>query len=182
MDDDDGFPFSFGNASDDDGSDGLFCAPKVVAQPAAVISTKWFQKSTKSVQKTMLQEKTGATKIKMTADYLYMLARYEEAYDLAQEYCQVIAMNEVNMADRGNGGIARPDEGLTAPSSSSSSSGDILKVTDSKEMQEMAIRCAIKLNRWSEVEELANSLSTLEPGSAFLKAKVYSEIGRWNGK
>lgn len=33
MEDNDDFPFSFGNVSDDEESDGLFCQPKVVAQP-----------------------------------------------------------------------------------------------------------------------------------------------------
>ncbi|KAF9336305.1 hypothetical protein BG006_009043 [Podila minutissima] len=191
MEDNDDFPFSFGNVSDDEESDGLFCQPKVVAQPADSAHIKaapepyypqidqdgWFHKSETSVQETMLQEKTGATKIKMRADHYYMLGQYKEAYDLAREYCRIIALNEINLIDRGSGGIARPDEGSTT---SSSNGGDILKVTDSKEMQEMIIRCAIKLGRMSEAAELADGLIALEPGTVFLKAKVYSAVGRFN--
>ncbi|KAG0075922.1 hypothetical protein BGZ92_002665 [Podila epicladia] len=210
MEDNDDFPFSFGNVSDDEGSDGLFCQPKVVAQPTDAARLKaaqepyypqidqdgWFHKSETSVRETMLQEKTGATKIKMRADHYYMLGQYKEAYDLAREYCRIIALNEINMIDRGNGGIARPDEGSTT---SSSNGGDVLKVTDSKDLQEMMIRCAIKLGRMSEAAELADGLAkkirftknmcfqfprqiALEPGTVFLKTKVYSAVGRFNDK
>ncbi|KAF9295867.1 hypothetical protein BGZ74_010583 [Mortierella antarctica] len=191
MEDNDDFPFSFGNVSDDEESDGLFCQPKVVAQPTDSAHIKaaqepyypqidqdgWFHKSETSVQETMLQEKTGATKIKMRADHYYMLGQYKEAYDLAREYCRIIALNEINLIDRGNGGIARPDDRSTT---SSANGGDVLKVTDSKEMQEMMIRCAIKLGRISEAAELADGLIALEPGTVFLKAKVYSAVGRFN--
>ncbi|KAG0362236.1 hypothetical protein BG005_006375 [Podila minutissima] len=208
MEDNDDFPFSFGNVSDDEESDGLFCQPKVVAQPTDSAHIKaaqepyypqidqdgWFHKSETSVQETMLQEKTGATKIKMRADHYYMLGQYKEAYDLAREYCRIIALNEINLIDRGNGGIARPDDRSTT---SSANGGDVLKVTDSKEMQEMMIRCAIKLGRISEAAELADGLGNeisftknmgfqfprqiaLEPGTVFLKAKVYSAVGRFN--
>ncbi|KFH62222.1 hypothetical protein MVEG_11860 [Podila verticillata NRRL 6337] len=191
MEDNDDFPFSFGNVSDDEESDGIFCQPKVEAQPTASTPVKaaqepyypqidqdgWFHNSAKSVQETMLQEKTGATKIKMRADHYYMLGQFKEAYDLAHEYCRIIALNEINLIDRGNGGIARPDEGHTT---SPSNGGDVLKVTDSKEMQEMIIRCAIKLGRMSEAADLADGLVALEPGTVFLKAKVYSAVGRFD--
>ncbi|KAF9412332.1 hypothetical protein BGZ94_001072 [Podila epigama] len=190
---DDDFPFSFGNVSDDDSSDGLFCQPKKASVAASTQSTTvtqvpqkpyypqvetdgWFHASEKSVQDTMLHEKNGATRIRMRADQFYMLGQYEEAYELADEYCRVIASNgSSHLMDHGNGGMARPEEqGATA------SSKDVLKVTDPREMEEMMIRCSLKLGRLTDAATLAEDLTDQEPGLALLKAQVWTALGRFN--
>ncbi|KAF9110945.1 hypothetical protein BGX27_005680 [Mortierella sp. AM989] len=201
------FPFSFGNVSDEDeGSEGLFCAPKVKASSAKTMAfveqdpyhaqideDGWFHQTGKSVEELMLQDKNGATKVKMRADHYYMLHQYQEAYDIAQEYCRIVANNGIITAT-GDGGIRRPDNGNDA------AGAGVLKVTDSKEMQEMALRCALKLNRSSEAASIADelisvsnpslessSLSTSEPKittilslMAILRARHLMRASTWS--
>ncbi|KAF9166006.1 hypothetical protein BGX21_009280 [Mortierella sp. AD011] len=181
------FPFTFGDASDEeDGSDGLFCAPKTKAtssKPKATLDQDpyyaqidedgWFHRTDKSVEELMLQDKNGATKVKMQADHYYMLHQYQEAYDIAQEYCRVVVNNEANIT-AGDGGLRRQDNrGETAGSG-------VLRVTDSKEMHEMALRCALKLNKFGEAATLSDELTIQDTGAVFLKAKAYMAVGRCN--
>ncbi|KAF9210151.1 hypothetical protein BGZ49_003605 [Haplosporangium sp. Z 27] len=169
------FPFSFGNVSDEDkGSEGLFCAPKIKttsSKPKATIDQDpyyaqidedgWFHNTGKSIV-LMMQEKNGATKVKMRADHYYMLHQYQEAYDIAQEYCHIVASNGVNNEEGESTGLG------------------LLKVTDSKEMHEMALRCALKLNMPDEAARLADELTIQDIGAVFLKAKAYMAVGRYN--
>ncbi|KAG0019006.1 hypothetical protein BGZ80_006439 [Entomortierella chlamydospora] len=134
---------------------------------------KWFHHTGKSVEELMLQDKNGATKVKMQADHYYMLHQYQEAYDIAQEYCRVVANNEPNIT-AGDGGLRRQDNrGETAGSG-------VLRVTDSKEMHEMALRCALRLNKFGEAATLADELTIQDTGAVFLKAKAYMAVGRCN--
>ncbi|KAG0364473.1 hypothetical protein BGZ54_007504 [Gamsiella multidivaricata] len=159
----DDFPFSFGNVSDqDEGSDGLFCALKtkgngkrtkapVDQEPyyAQIDEDGWFHRTGKSVRELMLHDKNGATKVKMQADHCYMLHKYQDAYDIAQEYCYIIARNDL--------GAATESREVQSPKTCADKTG-VLKVTDSKEMQEMALRCAVKLGKFVEAEALADDL------------------------
>ncbi|KAI8603213.1 hypothetical protein EDD21DRAFT_442208 [Dissophora ornata] len=170
------FPFSFGNASDEDEtSEGLFCAPKAKTNSAKIKAPieqdpyyaqidedGWFHHTGKSIQELMLQDKNGATKVKMRADQYYMLRQYQEAYDIAQEYCQIVASNDTGATSGADGGAG------------------VLKVADSKEMQEMALRCAMKLEMFNEAAELADGLILQDTGVVFLKAKAYMAVGRFN--
>ncbi|KAF9915523.1 hypothetical protein BX616_005973, partial [Lobosporangium transversale] len=54
-------------------------------------------------------------------------------------------------------------------------------VTDSKEMQEMALRCALKLNKLDEAAAFADELTLQDIGTVFLKAKAFIAVGRYNG-
>ena len=216
-DDDNDFPFAFGATSDneDEGDDGLFCAPK--AKVAAITTTThageassssssrnatvdilkeqeryeaqideegWFHRMGKPIRELMLQDKNGATKVKMQADYCYMLHRYQEALDIAQEYCQVVTDNETGLT-RGNtdansggtGGMQR-SEANTSPTNGADV-GSILKVTDTKDMQEMMARCLIKLDRPGEAVIIVDELVSQETSIVFLKANVYTAVGRY---
>ncbi|KAG0054933.1 hypothetical protein BGZ83_010058 [Gryganskiella cystojenkinii] len=216
-DDDDNFPFAFGATSDneDEGNDdGLFCAPKTVnpttnntkttsssssrnatlailkdQEPyvAQIDQDGWFQRLGKPIRELMLQDKNGATKVKMQADYNYMLHRYQQAFEIAQEYCQIVAENEAsvklasgssnsnqNNVSSGGGGMQRSDSIVT----DGTEGGSILKVTDSKEMQEMMVRCLLKLNRPEAAVTIAEGLTSQETSIIFLKAKVFTAVGR----
>ncbi|KAF9937720.1 hypothetical protein BGZ65_001118 [Modicella reniformis] len=180
------FPFSFGNVSDEDqDSEGLFCAPKkkssatrtetrIEQEPyyAQIDEDGWFHRSGKSVEEMMLQDKNGATKVKLRADHYYMLHQYQEAYEIAQEYCHIVSFNDPKTTS-GDGGIRRPETGT-------GSGSEVLKVTDSREMQEMALRCAMKLNLFSEAAKLADELTLQDSGSVFLKARAYMATGRYS--
>jgi hypothetical protein len=99
--------------------------------------------------------KNGATKVKMRADHYYMLHQYQQAYEIAREYCRVVSSNGLHIAS-GDGGIRQPEEGTDHVSGS-------LKVTDSREMQEMALRCAIKLDMFDEAAKIADELVSRDP-------------------
>ena len=99
----------------------------------------------------MTQDKTGATKVKMRADHYYMLHRYQEAFDIAQEFCNLIRINGLAVSQGGDGGLRRPDEGAATATG-------VLRVSDPKEMQEMALRCALKLNLFDVAAKLADEL------------------------
>ncbi|KAF9350051.1 hypothetical protein BGX26_011728 [Mortierella sp. AD094] len=183
----DDFPFTFGDVSDEEaGSDGLFCAPKVKAassKPKAILDQNpyyaqidedgWFHRTGKSVEGLMLQDKNGATKVKMRADHYYMFHQYQEAYDIALEYCRIVANNGANII-AGDSGVGRQDNGAETAGSG------VLRVTDSKEMHEMALRCALKLNKLGEAATLADELTIQDTGAVFLKAKAYMAVGRCN--
>ncbi|KAF8939030.1 hypothetical protein BGZ58_010871 [Dissophora ornata] len=137
------FPFSFGNASDEDEtSEGLFCAPKAKTNSAKIKAP--IEQDPYYAQIDEDGDKNGATKVKMRADQYYMLRQYQEAYDIAQEYCQIVASNDTGATSGADGGAG------------------VLKVADSKEMQEMALRCAMKLEMFNEAAELADGLMQLK--------------------
>lgn len=94
--------------------------------------------------------KNGAIKVKMRADHYYMLHQYQDAYEIAREYCRIVASNDLTTTS-GDGGIRRPEAGTD-------SGAGALKVTDSREMQEMALRCALKLRMFDEAARLADEL------------------------
>ncbi|GJJ72618.1 hypothetical protein EMPS_04976 [Entomortierella parvispora] len=220
-DDDNDFPFAFGATSDneDEGDDGLFCAPKAKVTTndstraaggssfssssrnatmdilkeqeryeAQIDEEGWFHHIEKPIRELMLQDKNGATKVKMQADYCYMLHRYQEALDIAQEYCRVVAENEAghsvasgdntDTSNGGTGGMQR--SGTGTHSTNGAETGGILKVTDTKEMQEMVARCLLKLNRPGEAVTIADGLVSQETSIAFLKANIYTAVGRYN--
>ncbi|KAG0211141.1 [Pyruvate dehydrogenase (acetyl-transferring)] kinase isozyme 3, mitochondrial [Mortierella sp. GBA30] len=166
----DDFPFVFGDESDEGEESGLFCAPKtkintrikapIEQEPyhAQIDEDGWFHHTGKSVRELMLQDKNGATKVKMRADNYYMLRQYQEAYDISKEYCQIIAANDLNIT-QGDGGLERRD--MTG----------VLKITDSKELQEMALRCAMKLGKTEEAATLADSLSAQSQSISVASAK-----------
>ena len=104
---------------------------------------KWFHRTEKSIQELMLQDKNGATKVKMRADQHYMLHQYQEAYDIAREYCHIVASNDFGTTSEAKGNVGVP------------------KVVDSKEMQEMALRCAMKLEMFDEAAALADELVSI---------------------
>ncbi|KAF9996108.1 hypothetical protein BGZ79_010168 [Entomortierella chlamydospora] len=135
---------------------------------------KWFHHTGKSVEELMLQDKNGATKVKMQADHYYMLHQYQEAYDIAQEYCRVVANNEANIT-AGDGGLRRQDNrGETAGSG-------VLRVTDSKEMHEMALRCALRLNKFGEAATLADELiTTILALICILRARHLMRASTWS--
>ncbi|CAO3566040.1 unnamed protein product [Mortierella alpina] len=183
----DDFPFSFGDASDEDeGSAGLFCAPKTKnsartkapaeQEPyhAQIDEDGWFHRTGLSVRELMLQDKNGANKVKMRADHYYMLRRYQEAYEIAKEYCEIVASNDVRSV-QGSGGLSR-----SSTITETEAVLGVLKVTDSKELQEMAIRCALKLGKTDEAAKLVDELSLQDTGVVFLKAKTYMAVGRYN--
>ncbi|KAG0277851.1 hypothetical protein BGZ95_005229 [Linnemannia exigua] len=189
----DDFPFSFGGSgSDQDGSgdDGLFCAPKskkkAAAKTKALLSQEpyhaqidedgWFHNTGKTTYELMTQSKTGATKVKMRADHYYMLHRYQEAFDIAQEFCELVRTSGLSVS-QGDGGLRRPDEGATP---AATTDAGVLKVSDPKEMQEMALRCALKLNMFDVAASLADELVMHDTGIVFLKAKAYVAVGRFN--
>ncbi|KAG0249539.1 hypothetical protein BG011_009202 [Mortierella polycephala] len=187
----DDFPFNFGETSDQDqDDDSLFCVPKqktgsrkqapIEQGPyyAQIDKEGWFHRTSKSLEELMLQEKNGASKVKMRADHYYMLRQYQEAYDIAQEYCRIVATNDLNTT-QGDGGLRRP-EATKADIGTLMIGAGVLKVTDSKEMLEMALRCAMKLNRFEEAAELADQLNLQDAGVVFLKAKAYMAVGRFN--
>ncbi|KAF9573853.1 hypothetical protein EC968_007810 [Mortierella alpina] len=160
----DDFPFTFGDASDEDeGSAGLFCAPKTknttrIRTPAEqepyyaqIDEDGWFHHTGKSVRELMMHDKNGANKVKMRADHYYMLHRYQEAYEIAKEYCEIVASNDVRSV-QGDGGMSRRN------TTGDAEAIGVLKVTDSKELQEMAIRCALKLGKTEEAAKLADEL------------------------
>ncbi|KAF9952411.1 hypothetical protein BGZ72_006312 [Mortierella alpina] len=180
----DDFPFTFGDASDEDeGSAGLFCAPKTKSSTrikapaeqepyhAQIDEDGWFHRTGKSVQELMMQDKNGANKVKMRADHYYMLRQYQEAYEIAREYCEIVASNDVRPV-QGDGGLARSTIITNAEAAG------VLKVTDSKELQEMALRCALKLGKTNEAAKLADELTLQDTGVVFLKAKAYMAVGR----
>ncbi|KAF9278924.1 hypothetical protein BGZ68_008232 [Mortierella alpina] len=182
----DDFPFTFGDASDEDeGSAGLFCAPKTknsarIKAPAEqepyhaqIDEDGWFHHTGKSVRELMMQDKNGANKVKMRADHYYMLRRYQEAYEIAKEYCEIVASNDVRSV-QGDGGLSRSSTITDA------GAAGVLKVTDSKELQEMAVRCALKLGKTDEAAKLADELTLQDTGVVFLKAKAYMTVGRYN--
>ncbi|KAF9187873.1 hypothetical protein BGZ51_000967 [Haplosporangium sp. Z 767] len=165
----DDFPFNFGETSDQDqDDDSLFCTPKQKTSSrkqapieqgpyhAQIDVDGWFHRTNKSSEELMLQEKNGASKVKMRADHYYMLHQYQKAYDLAQEYCRIVATSGLNMS-HGDGGLRRP-EATKADIGTVETGAGVLKVTDSKEMLEMALRCALKLNRLEEAADLADQL------------------------
>ncbi|KAF9578501.1 hypothetical protein BGW38_005661, partial [Lunasporangiospora selenospora] len=183
MDDGEDFPFSFGASSDGEetGDDGLFCAPKPKADPHRVVADKepylaqvdtdgWFHHTGQTVEEQMLQDKNGATKVKMRADHFFMLHQYQEAYDVAREYCRVVSINGTQMPHN----TASADGGLR------SSEPGVLKVTDSREMQEMALRCALKLKKLDNLSDLVEALTSQETGIVFLKAKAYMVLERFD--
>ncbi|KAF9128736.1 hypothetical protein BGW39_004797 [Mortierella sp. 14UC] len=186
----DDFPFSFGGGGgsdqDESGDDGLFCAPKkqAAAKAKALLSQEpyhaqidedgWFHSTGKTTYELMTQSKTGATKVKMRADHYYMLHRYQEAFDIAQEFCELVRTSGLG-ASQGDGGLQRPDEGATA-----TTDAGVLKVSDPKEMQEMALRCALKLDMFDVAASLADKLVMHDTGIVFLKAKAYVAVGRFN--
>ncbi|KAF9084175.1 hypothetical protein BGX23_010770 [Mortierella sp. AD031] len=184
----DDFPFGFGGGGSDqeeNGDDGLFCAPKkkAAAKAKALLSQEpyyaqideegWFHSTGKSTFELMTQDKTGATKVKMRADHYYMLHRYQEAFDIAQEFCSLIRTNGLTVSQGGDGGLRRPDEGATADTG-------VLRVSDPKEMQELALRCALKLNMFDMAAKLADELILQDTGVVFLKAKAYEAVGRFS--
>ncbi|KAF9954984.1 hypothetical protein BGZ70_010394 [Mortierella alpina] len=161
----DDFPFSFGDASnEDEGSAGLFCAPKIknsarIRAPAEqepyyaqIDEDGWFHRTGLSVRELMMQDKNGANKVKMRADHYYMLRRYQEAYEIAKEYCEIVASNDVRSV-QGDGGLSRSN------TITDTEVVGLLKVTDSKELQEMAIRCALKLGKTDEAAKLVDGLA-----------------------
>ncbi|KAG0283666.1 hypothetical protein BGZ96_011945 [Linnemannia gamsii] len=190
---DDNFPFSFGGGSDQDDNntedDGLFCAPKdkkrAAAKAKALLNQEpyraqidedgWFHNTGKTTYELMTQSKTGATKVKMRADHYYMLHRYQEAFDIAQEFCELVRTSGLSVSQGQNdGGFRRTDtEGGAATDT-------VLKVSDPKEMQEMALRCALKLNLFDVAASLADELVMHDTGIVFLKAKAYVAVGRFN--
>lgn len=102
----------------------------------------------------MTQSKTGATKVKMRADHYYMLHRYQEAFDIAQEFCELVQTSgnlSVSQAQN-DGGFRRTD------AAGATTDTGVLKVSDPKEMQEMALRCALKLNMFDVAASLADEL------------------------
>ncbi|KAG9321813.1 hypothetical protein KVV02_006559 [Mortierella alpina] len=182
----DDFPFTFGDTSDEDeGSAGLFCAPKTknstrIRAPgeqepyhAQIDEDGWFHHTGKSVRELMMQDKNGANKVKMRADHYYMLRRYQEAYEIAKAYCEIVASNDVR-AVQGDGGLSRSSTIADAEAVG------VLKVTDSKELQEMAIRCALKLGKTDEAAKLVDELTLQDTGVVFLKARAYMAAGRYN--
>ncbi|KAI1314806.1 hypothetical protein EDD11_001683 [Mortierella claussenii] len=185
----DDFPFSFGIGSDEDQEfEGLFCAPKkpktgsskteaLAVQElycAQIDQDGWFRHTDKSIQELMQNDKNGATKVKMRADHCYMLHQYREAYTIAQEYCRVIAENSAN-PESGAGESHRSGSQL-----GTGAAAPMLKVTDSREMQEMALRCALKLNLFQEGARIADDSTLQDIGSIFLKAKAFMNVGRYN--
>ncbi|KAF9908842.1 hypothetical protein EC991_009361 [Linnemannia zychae] len=186
----DDFPFSFGGGGegsdqDEGGDDGLFCAPKkkAAAKTKALLSQEpyhaqidedgWFHNTGKTTYELMTQSKTGATKVKMRADHYYMLHRYQEAFDIAQEFCELVRTSGLSVS-QGDGGLRRPDDGTTT------TDVGVLKVSDPKEMQEMALRCALKLDMFGVAASLADELVMHDTGIVFLKAKAYVAVGRFN--
>lgn len=111
-----------------------------------------------------MQDKNGANKVKMRADHYYMLRRYQEAYEIAKEYCEIVASNDVRSV-QGDGGLSRSSTITDA------GAAGVLKVTDSKELQEMAVRCALKLGKTDEAAKLADELVHL-PNSNMLELCV----------
>ncbi|KAF9928209.1 hypothetical protein FBU30_002552 [Linnemannia zychae] len=183
------FPFAFGATSDqdDNGDDGLFCVSKekkkAAAKARALLNQEpyraqidkdgWFHSTGKSTFELMTQSKSGATKVKMRADHYYMLHRYQEAFDIAQEYCEIVRSIGLSVSQGQNdGGLRRPGE--------RTADNGLLKVTDPKEMQEMAMRCALKLNRFDIAVRFADELVMHDTGIVFLKAKAYVAVGRFN--
>ncbi|KAF8925280.1 hypothetical protein BGZ47_003385 [Haplosporangium gracile] len=188
----DDFPFSFGGGSDHEENnedDGLFCAPKdkkkAAAKAKALLSQEpyhaqidedgWFHNTEKSIYELMTQSKTGATKAKMRADHYYMLHRYQEAFDIAQEFCALVRTSSSLSVSQGqnDGGFRRTDAAATTDAG-------VLKVSDPKEMQEMALRCALKLDLFDVAASLADELVMQDTGIVFLKAKAYVAVGRFN--
>ncbi|KAK3833687.1 MAG: hypothetical protein J3R72DRAFT_453068 [Linnemannia gamsii] len=189
----DDFPFSFGDGGSDQGEsgdDGLFCAPKSKKKAAAkakallgqepyhaqIDEDGWFHNTGKTTYELMTQSKTGATKVKMRADHYYMLHRYQEAFDIAQEFCELVRTSGLSVS-QGDGGLRRPDEGATT---AGTTDPGVLKVSDPKEMQEMALRCALKLDMFDVAAGLADELVMHDTGIVFLKAKAYVAVGRFN--
>ncbi|KAF9136128.1 hypothetical protein BGX30_011358 [Mortierella sp. GBA39] len=191
----DDFPFSFGGGSDQEGNnsgdDGLFCAPKDKKKAAAkakallnqgpyhaqIDEDGWFHNTRKTTYELMTQSKTGATKVKMRADHYYMLHRYQEAFDIAQDFCELVRMSGNLSVSQGqnDGGFRRTDAAAGA-----TTDAGVLKVSDPKEMQEMALRCALKLNLFDVAASLADELAMHDTGIVFLKAKAYVAVGRFN--
>ncbi|KAG9066777.1 hypothetical protein KI688_012688 [Linnemannia hyalina] len=187
----DDFPFSFGGGSDQEGNnsgdDGLFCAPKDKKKAAAkakallnqgpyhaqIDEDGWFHNTRKTTYELMTQSKTGATKVKMRADHYYMLHRYQEAFDIAQDFCELVRMSGNLSVSQGqnDGGFRRTDAAAGA-----TTDAGVLKVSDPKEMQEMALRCALKLNLFDVAASLADELAMHDTGIVFLKAKAYVAV------
>lgn len=91
----------------------------------------------------------------MRADHYYMLHRYQEAFDIAQEFCELVRTSgNLNVSQAQNdGGFRRTDAAAGATTDTG-----VLKVSDPKEMQEMALRCALKLNLFDVAASLADEL------------------------
>lgn len=106
----------------------------------------------------MTQSKTGATKVKMRADHYYMLHRYQEAFDIAQEFCELVRTSGNLSVSQGqnDGGFRRTDAAAGA-----TTDAGVLKVSDPKEMQEMSLRCALKLSLFDVAASLADELVTI---------------------
>lgn len=121
----------------------------------------------------MTQSKTGATKVKMRADHYYMLHRYQEAFDIAQEFCELVRTSGLSVSQGQNdGGFRRTDvEGGTAATDT------VLKVSDPKEMQEMALRCALKLNLFDVAASLADELVKYFVRNAEVRSPPESFVG-----
>jgi hypothetical protein len=102
----------------------------------------------------MTQSKTGATKVKMRADHYYMLHRYQEAFDIAQEYCELVRTGGLSVSQGQNDGGFRRIDAVGGAAATDT----VLKVSDPKEMQEMALRCALKLNLFDVAATLADEL------------------------
>ncbi|KAK5814482.1 hypothetical protein F5H01DRAFT_394019 [Linnemannia elongata] len=191
----DDFPFSFGGGSDQEGNnsgdDGLFCAPKdkkkAATKAKALLNQEpyhaqidedgWFHNAGKTTYELMTQSKTGATKVKMRADHYYMLHRYQEAFDIAQEFCELVRTSGNLSVSQGqnDGGFRRTDAAAGA-----TTDAGVLKVSDPKEMQEMSLRCALKLSLFDVAASLADELVMHDTGIVFLKAKAYVAVGRFN--
>ncbi|KAF9431095.1 hypothetical protein BGZ76_000583 [Entomortierella beljakovae] len=189
---DEDFPFSFADLSDqEEGAEGLFCAPKNKKAPSKaqqvdqdpyypqIDKDGWFHNTGCSVEESMLQDKSGATKVKMRADHYYMLHQYQQAYDIAIAYRKVIEENIINSA-QGDGGMQRRENRADATGGAGAVAPSVLKVTDSKEMLEMALRCALKLEKFTEAAVLADELTTQDVGAVLVKAKAYNAVGRYN--
>ncbi|KAG0305172.1 hypothetical protein BGZ98_004521 [Dissophora globulifera] len=173
---DDEFPFSFGSGSDsDEDANSLFCAPKTkgtrAAAPAAPVVARPAREPYQA-QIDMDGDKHGAIKVKMQADHCYMLHQYQNAYDIAQEFCRIVASRGMN--------IESEDQRLTQPETVTEGRASVLKVTDSKEMQEMALRCALKLGRFHDAAAIADKLTMHDTGVVFLRSKAYLSVGKYN--
>ncbi|KAF9971788.1 hypothetical protein BGZ73_005170 [Actinomortierella ambigua] len=151
MADDDSFPFSFGNVSDGEEENDFFVDKKAAKKRALL------QASTEAYV-----PQIEADEVKMLSEYLYLHHRYEEAYEVAEVYCQVV---------KGNRGSTTTSDAAHDRS---------LKVTDCRELQDMMARAALKLGRAEEAARIVDEMTSPDPGFVFLKAAVYKAAKRYN--
>ncbi|KAF9158948.1 hypothetical protein DFQ26_007078 [Actinomortierella ambigua] len=159
MTDDVDFPFTFGNVSDGEEEEGLF-VDKVATKKRAALQAgteayqpqiegdEWLLQCLKDPVEAMYQ-KNGANK------------RYEEAYEVARLYCQVVRENGSTTTQ-----TATHDRSF--------------KVTDCRDLQEMMARAALKLGRAEDAAQIVDSMTSPDAGFVFLKATVYKAARRYN--